>query len=55
MLKVTVPYLDISPQYHSASWSEYTGGKMQLLFMVDVSGLVDLGGSAVGTVNELER
>lgn len=48
-------YLDISPQYHSASSSEYTGGKMQLLFMVEVSGLVDLGGSAADGGNEAVR
>lgn len=47
MFRATVPYLVMSPQYHSASCSEYTGGKMQLLFMVEGTGFgLDLGGSA---------
>lgn len=37
----------MSPQYHSASCSEYTGGERPLLFMVEDTGFVDLGGRAV--------
>lgn len=36
----------MSPQYHSASWSEYGGGKWQLLFVVGDTCLFDLGGRA---------
>lgn len=36
----------MSPQYHSASCSEYMGGARQLLFMVEDAGFVDLGGRA---------
>lgn len=36
----------MSPQYHSASCSVYAGGERQLLFMVEDTGFVDLGGSA---------
>lgn len=60
MFWATAPYLVMSPQYHSASCSEYTGGKMQLLFMVEETGFgLDLGGSAgVGrgeAKNEIEK
>lgn len=46
LLKVKILYLVMSPQYHSASCSEYTGGEGQLLFMVEDTGFVDLGGRA---------
>lgn len=39
-------YLLMSPQYHSASWSEYGGGKWLLLFVVGDTCLFDLGGRA---------
>lgn len=45
-------YLVMSPQYHSASCSEYTGGERPLLFMVEDTGFVDLGGSARKNVKE---
>lgn len=37
----------MSPQYHSASCSEYAGGDGQLLFMVEDTGFDDLAGRAV--------
>lgn len=46
MFKVKILYLVMSPQYHSASCSEYVGGERQLLFMVVGTGFVDLGGRA---------
>lgn len=39
-------YLVMSPQYHSASCSEYAGGARQLLFMAEDTGFEDLGGRA---------
>ena len=38
----------MSPQYHSASASGYSGEAGPLLFMVEDTGLVDLGGRAEG-------
>lgn len=46
MFKVKIIYLLTSPQYHSASSSVYVGGEGPLLFMVEDTGLVDLGGRA---------
>lgn len=46
ILQDKILYLVMSPQYHSASCSEYTGGARQLLFMVEDTGFVDLGGRA---------
>lgn len=43
---VRILYLVMSPQYHSASCSEYAGGGRQLLLMVEDTAFVDLGGRA---------